>query len=170
MNDVPSEHEPILAGPAVYHRSGRAGSPAAAVPVRRDQQADVREAPRRRRRDRSGDGQSQRPAARPGHREAGRGGPRSEKPRLCAGPRHPQPAARGGRQVSQVLRRAARSAARGDRLPRIEGRVQPHVSGVGGARRHGHRAGPLLSGPSVRRGHGGRQCHPAWRFPTASGC
>ena len=59
----------------------------------------------------------------------------------------------------QELRRAARSAAGGDRLPRVEGGVQPHVPGAGGAGRHGHRAGPVLSGPSVCRGHGRRQRH-----------
>ena len=50
---------------------------------------------------------------------------------------------------------------RGDCLPRIERGVQPYVSGAGRPGRHGDRAGPVLSGPSVRRGDGGRQCDPA---------
>ena len=39
----------------------------------------------------------------------------------------------------------------GDRLPRLEGRLQPHVPGADGAGRHGDRAGAVLSGPRVLR-------------------
>ena len=59
--------------------------------------------------------------------------------------RHRQPAPRGGRQVLPQVRRAARSRERGDRLPRLEGRLQPHVPGPAGPRRHGDRAGAVLS-------------------------
>ncbi len=48
-----------------------------------------------------------------------------------------------------------------DRLPRIERGLQPSLFGVGGAGRHGDRARAELSGPSLRRGHGRGQRHPA---------
>ena len=67
------------------------------------------------------------------------------QPRLQQVERHRQPAPRGGRQVLQEVRRAARSRERGDRPPRLEGRLQPHVPGDDGAGRHGDRAGAVLS-------------------------
>ena len=79
-----------------------------------------------------------------------------------ASPGHPQPAPRSGRpSISSSYGVRLDPRARSDRLPRLEGGLQPHVPGAGGAGRHGHRAGPVLSGPSLRRGHGGRQRHPA---------
>ena len=103
-----------------------------------------------------------------GHREAGRGGPRHRQPRLLERQRHRQPAPRGGRQVLPQVRRAARSRERGDRLPRLEGGLQPHVPGPDGAGRHGDRPGAVLSDPRLRDRAGVGATSSRWKWPTAT--
>ena len=146
-------HEPPFQDP-----SRRARHAAAAVPVRADQRAALQQAAGRRRRDRPGHGQPVRSAGGVRHREAGRGGPRSAQPRLQQVERHRQPAPRGGGEVLQAVRRAARSRRGSHRLPGLEGRLQPHVPGDDGAGRHGDRAGAVFSDPRVFGGAGVGQC------------
>jgi hypothetical protein len=69
--------------------------------------------------------------------------------------------------ASKYLKRTACGSTRvgGDRLPGVEGGVQPHVPGADGARRHRDHPGAVLSGPHVRRGAGGGQRRSRWRWP-----
>ena len=83
-------------------------------------------------------------------------------------PGHHEPAPRGGRQVSEEVRRAARSARREVIvcLGSKEGFSHMCLALVGPGR-HGDRAGPVLSGPRLCRGAGGGQCDSRWKWPTA---
>ncbi len=54
-------------------------------------------------------------------------------------------------EILQAVRRAARSRRGSDRLPRLEGRLQPHVPGDDGPRRHGDRARAILPDPRLFR-------------------
>ncbi len=152
-NLSPSKSDPSY--PHVSHPSRPACQAVAALYVRADQHAALRQAARGRRRDRPGHGQPE--PIRPQElvieklAEAARD---PQEPWLQQVERHRQPPPRGGQQVLQAVRRAARSRRRGDRLPRLEGGLQPHVPGPDGAGRHGDRARALLSGPRLRRGPG----------------
>ena len=90
-----------------------------------------------------------------------------QEPRLQQSARHHEPAPRGGRQVFQEVRRAARSRERSDRLPRLEGRLQPHVPGADRAGRHGDRAGPVLFRCTCMPWRWRRPTSSRWKWPTA---
>ena len=132
--------------PPFQGQVGRARHAAAAVPVRPDQRAALQQAPRRRRRDRPGHGQSLRSAARS---SSSRSWPRRPATRATTATASrtasSTSAARWPRKYFKRVRRAARPRERSDRLPRLEGRLQPHVPGADGAGRHGDRAGAVLS-------------------------
>ena len=98
-----------------------------------------------------GMGNPSRPARGFRHREAGRGRPRPAQPRLLASrTASPTSAAKWPAKYFKRVRRAARPGRGSDRLPRLEGRLQPHVPGDDGPGRHGDRAGAVFSDPRLR--------------------